>query len=110
VSVKSLPCCDVNKHLFKCIFFGSERDGTVLGGPDEHILDDPRDLVALASLDNDRLSGFLRDDFGWFFRVSRSLVPLPLKALRHSLSLDFIGYSHINSPLYYKILVPALNF
>ncbi|TAQ85590.1 hypothetical protein B7494_g6094 [Chlorociboria aeruginascens] len=53
---------------FQRYFFGGETDETVLEGPDEHILDDPRDLVALASLDNDRLSGFLRNNFGWCFR------------------------------------------
>lgn len=47
-------------------------DGPILGGPDEHILDDPRDLVALAPTDDDRLSGFLKDKFGWCCRVSIS--------------------------------------
>jgi hypothetical protein len=95
---------------FQRYFFGGEKDETVLGGPDEHLLDDPKDLVALASLDNDRLSGFLRDNFGWCFKVSRSLDPLSLKGLKHSLGFDFTGYGHINSPLYYQILhLPSIS-
>ena len=72
---------------FQRFFFGGEKDATVLGGPDTHILDDERDLVALASLDDDRLSGFLRDNLGWCFRVSRSLAPLFLKGPKHILGL-----------------------
>jgi hypothetical protein len=56
---------------FRRYFLGN-GDGPILGGPDEHILDDPRDLVALAPTDDDPLSGFLRDNFGWCCRVSVS--------------------------------------
>jgi hypothetical protein len=56
---------------FRRYFLGN-GDGPILGGPDEHILDDPRDLVALAPTDDDRLSDLLRDNFGWCCRVSIS--------------------------------------
>lgn len=54
---------------FRRYFLGNGY-GPILGGLDEHVLDDPRDLVALAPTDDDRLSGFLRDNFGWCCRVS----------------------------------------
>ena len=41
----------------------------VLGGRDKDLLDDRKDLVALAPMDEDRLNRFLQDYFGWFFRV-----------------------------------------
>ncbi|KAE9374244.1 hypothetical protein N431DRAFT_404792, partial [Stipitochalara longipes BDJ] len=60
---------------FRRYFLGN-GDGPILGGPDEHLLDDPRDLVALAPTDDDALSGFLRDNFGWCCRDrKRKLQP-----------------------------------
>ena len=41
----------------------------VLWGHDEHLFDDERDLVALASVDTDRLNRLLMRYSGWFFRV-----------------------------------------
>jgi hypothetical protein len=72
------------------------RDGPILGGADEHILDDPNDLVALAPADDDPLSRFLRDNFGWCCRVSIVLTffvgkpgMLPTRSLflKHLMSL-----------------------
>ncbi|KAL2060237.1 hypothetical protein VTL71DRAFT_9632 [Oculimacula yallundae] len=45
-------------------FFGGKRDGAILSDRDAHMLDDERDLVALAPVDDDRLGSFLRDHFG----------------------------------------------
>jgi len=63
---------------FQRYFYGGEEVETVLGCPDKHTLDDQRDLVACASLENDRLNDFLRNDFGWCFKVSCSLAFLSL--------------------------------
>jgi len=42
----------------------------VLWGRDRELFRDERDLVALAPVDSDRLNEFLRNYFGWFFKVS----------------------------------------
>jgi hypothetical protein len=42
----------------------------VLWGRDQELFEDERDLVALAPVDSDRLNEFLRNYFGWFFKVS----------------------------------------
>lgn len=50
-------------------WFGSE--GTpVLWGHDEQLFSYEHDLVALASVDTDRLNIFLKDHFGYLFKVS----------------------------------------
>jgi hypothetical protein len=41
----------------------------VLWGRDQELFEDERDLVALAPVDSDRLNEFLRNYFGWFFKV-----------------------------------------
>lgn len=43
----------------------------VLWGRDRHLFDDEHDLVALASVETDRLNIFLQNYFGWFFRDKR---------------------------------------
>jgi hypothetical protein len=43
---------------------------TVLLGRDSHLFDDEHDMVALAPLDDDRLSRLLRVVLGWFFEVN----------------------------------------
>jgi hypothetical protein len=45
---------------------------TVLLGRDTHLFDDKNDMVALAPLDDDRLSRLLRAVFGWCFEVNGS--------------------------------------
>lgn len=42
----------------------------VLWGRDRELFRDEQDLVALAPVDSDRLNEFLRNYFGWFFKVS----------------------------------------
>jgi hypothetical protein len=42
----------------------------VLLGRDAHLFDNEDDMVALAPLDDDRLSRLLRAVFGWFFEVN----------------------------------------
>jgi hypothetical protein len=49
-------------------WFGSP-DTPVLWGQDEELFNDERDLVALAPVESDRLNEFLRNYFGWFFKV-----------------------------------------
>lgn len=58
---------------FRRYFFGGNRnhpDDAILLGPDSHLLDNERDLVALAPMDDDRLSSFLRDNFGCCCKAS----------------------------------------
>jgi hypothetical protein len=42
---------------------------TVLLGRDSQLFDDENNMVALAPMDDDRLSRLLRAVFGWFFEV-----------------------------------------
>ena len=44
----------------------------MLWGRDEHLFSDERDLVALAPVETDRLNIFLKDHFGYFFKVNNS--------------------------------------
>lgn len=57
---------------FRKYFFGGDGNDTpnpILDEQDEYMLDDPRDLVALAPMDDDRLGSFLRNQFGWCCQV-----------------------------------------
>jgi hypothetical protein len=47
----------------------ARKDGNVLLGDDEDLLDEPRDLVALSPSEDDRLNSLLRYTCGYCFRV-----------------------------------------
>jgi len=47
----------------------ARKDGNVLLGDDEDLLDEPRDLVALSPSEDDRLNSLLRYTYGYCFRI-----------------------------------------
>lgn len=51
----------------------ARKDGNVLFGDDENLLDEPRDLVALSPSEDDRLISFLRYTCGYCFKVGNAL-------------------------------------
>lgn len=61
---------------FRRYFFGGHGDDPILLGEDGNLLDDERDLVALAPVDDDRLGSFLRDNFGCCCEVRLAQIHL----------------------------------
>jgi hypothetical protein len=62
------PPAERSLSNFKRYF--TRKDGNVLLGDDEDLLDKPRDLVALSPSEDDRLNSLIRYTCGYCFRVS----------------------------------------